>query len=136
MTEHRQENITFGSLNTRGFSQPKADYVKELIMNHCDILLIQEHWFHDAHLAMMANMIGHDINVYGVSGMPDDQLIHGRRYGGCALVVKPTLKCNVEPLRSDSRRLFSCILSVCEVKILLHNVYMPCDSNYDADNLF
>ena len=83
----------------------------------------------------MAVQIG-DVNVYGVSGMPNDRLVQGRRYGGCAVVVRASLKCNIEPIRGDNRRLFSFIICLpCGSKIIVHNVYMPCDTDHNAENL-
>lgn len=89
----------------------------------------------DDDIPLMARLIG-DVNVYGVSGMPDNHLVAGRRFGGCAVVVTTRLKCLIEPIASVNRRLFSFVITLeCKSKLIVHNVYMPCDTEYDDNNL-
>ena len=135
--EGQRRAITLGSLNLKGFSREKVDYLKNLLNNRVDILLVQEHWLFDDDIASIADEIG-GVNVYGVSGMPSDKLVHGRRYGGCAVIIRASLDCVIEPITNIhvNRRLFSFFMSFpCGFKCIVHNVYMPCDTEYDNDNL-
>ncbi|ELU10734.1 hypothetical protein CAPTEDRAFT_204263 [Capitella teleta] len=71
---------------TTTVDEQKADYVCELMTKDgVDILLIQEHLLFDEDIPSMACMI-EDVNVYGVTGMPENRLVSGRRYGDCAVV--------------------------------------------------
>ncbi|ELU11728.1 hypothetical protein CAPTEDRAFT_198598 [Capitella teleta] len=104
----RQPMMHGASMPSVPSSHPqKADYVCELMTKHgVDILLIQEHWLFDGDIPSMARMIG-DVNAYGVSEMPENKLVSGRRYGGWAVVVSSRLKCVTQPIVSANRRLFS-----------------------------
>ena len=95
--------------------------------NSCDILLLQEHWFLEGDIGRIADFVD-NVTVYGVSGVPANELLTGRPYGGCAIVINSTLKCRVSPVVSDCRRLYACILELDALtKFLLINVYFPCD---------
>ena len=133
--DRRRKRLRFASYNSRGFNKEKAAFIHELMSEHCDILLLQEHWRFEEDIPSMSAMIG-DVNVFGTSGMPSDRLVLGRPYGGCAVVVNKTLQCRVEPLQCSNRRLFSFILTLSdETKLLMHSIYMPVDTEYDRDNL-
>jgi hypothetical protein len=66
--------------------------------------------------------------------MDPQKPVLGRPYGGCALLFHSHLKIAVSPIITDSRRLVACIVHVdSTIKLLLCNVYMPCDSRLNAD---
>jgi hypothetical protein len=73
------------------------------LMNICDVLLVQEHWYLDTDISKIAQYID-NVEVVGVSGMENSQLISGRPYGGCAFVYWNSLKCTVTVLNTQSRR--------------------------------
>ncbi len=75
-----------------------------------------------------------DVRVIGISGMNESVLLQGRPHGGCAIIYNKRLKCSVVPVQLDSKRCMAAVISFREFKILLINVYMPCDQNqYDAE---
>lgn len=121
--ERGPKRLRFASYNSRGFNQEKAAFVHELMNEHCDVLLLQEHWRFDEDIPSMGAMIG-DVNVYGSSGMPSDRLVLGRPYGGCAVVVKKSLQCCVEPLACCNGRLFSFILKFSDGVKSSHPLYI------------
>ena len=78
-------------------------------------------------------------NIYGKSGMKENELLLGRPYGGVAILVERSLVCRVNPVTiSDNNRIFACTLEMNEgPSLLLINVYMPCgDSSERAQNEF
>ena len=76
--------LTFATYNCKGHSVSRVVYIQKL-MENCDILILQEHWCYESNLDMFADQIG-AINIFGVSGMDESQLLLGRPYGGCAIV--------------------------------------------------
>ena len=74
------------------------------------------------------------IHSHGISGMNDCELTSGRPYGGCSILWSDSLSCKVTPVTCDNNRL--CLVRVCFDKytLLLCNVYMPCDTDYDNGN--
>ena len=52
-----------------------------------------------------------NVFVYGVSGMDEQVLISGRPFGGCAIIWDRAMTCEVNPIRTQSRRL-------CAVEVL------------------
>jgi hypothetical protein len=64
------------------------------LMGQCDVLLLQEHWYSESELQRIADSIG-DVLVCGVSPMPEHELLMGRPYGGCALVMKRSMNCQI-----------------------------------------
>ena len=120
----------------RGCGPDRLLYASRL-MQDCDLLLLQEHWLLDDTLHKLVNS-DPDLIVYGKSGMETDRLLGGRPYGGCALIHRRQLRCAVTPIAVTSRRLFACMVNFVDFpKMLLFNVYMPCDSNNaDGNDLF
>ena len=102
------------------------------LMTTNDIVLVQEHWYMASELYNLENMLN-DVRVIGISGMDESVLLQGRPHGGCAIIYNTRLKCSVVPIQLDSKRCMAAIISLHESKLLLINVYMPCDQNqYDA----
>ena len=71
------------------FSVSKVKHITELLAN-CEILLLQETWFLKSQLGTI-NQYFSDFNTCGISGMNENVLIQGRRYGGCSFLYKKSL---------------------------------------------
>jgi len=97
-------------------------------MTNLDVLLLQEHWLFNCQSHVFEDEI-ENISSYTLSGMEDKVIHSGRRYGGCAILWKRSLMCKIEPVVCDNRRLCMVIIEISGIKMLLCNVYMPCDSN-------
>ncbi len=54
-------------------------------MEHTDILLIQEHWCHEADINRIVDNMD-NVQITGVSGMDSNVLLSGRPYRGCAFL--------------------------------------------------
>ena len=99
------------------------------IMTLCDVLLVQEHWCLDSEIPLLTRYVD-DVHVIGISSIDEKkQLLAGRPFGGCALVYKKSLACNVSVIPTHSNRLLALSFSLpCGFSALLLNAYMPCDS--------
>ena len=78
--------ITLATYNVQGLNPAKYDYINHILMN-CDILFIQEHWLFNSQSHLLSDSIC-NVNTHVVSGMPDNVLINGRPFGGCAILWK------------------------------------------------
>ncbi len=123
--------LTVSSYNSQGHGDGRWGYMQE-ILDKCDIMFIQEHWLLQDEIGTFAQKLKNAC-VHGVSGMPDDTLHCGRPYGGCAIVWKADVLCRISPVLSDSGRLCAVRIENAAYSILIINVYMPCDSNTDAN---
>ena len=129
----KNTQLKLGTFNCKGHGEDRIQYVKK-VMCQCDILLLQEHWYSNADLNRLEAQL-EDISVIGISGMDDDKILVGRPYGGLAILCNHSLNCTVTPICNDNKRCFACILSLNNTtRILLANVYMPCDVEYDRES--
>ena len=71
-----------------GWKNSKSTLLDLLSFN--DVLFIQEHWLFQEKLHVLSNF-HNDFTAVGVSGMDNCVLLHGRRYGGCAILVPKSL---------------------------------------------
>ena len=74
-----------------------------------DILCTQGHSLFDEQINNLENKID-NVFVYGMSGMDEQVLISGRPFGECAIIWGSAMTCNINPIRTKSRRL--CVVVV------------------------
>ena len=72
-------------------------------------------------------------NICGTSAMNQKELLKGRPFGGTAIILKLNLRYKVTPIDTIHDRVSVVQIQINKVKLLLCNVYMPCDS-HDAVN--
>lgn len=125
------KDLSLVSYNSNGFGAGKPEYVKHLLSKH-DFVLIQEHWLQEGQFDVLNIQSS---CVHAVSGMDTSDLLHGRGYGGLAILWGKNLSCPVSPIVTLSRRLCAVKISLDSLTLLLFNVYMPCDTLYDQTNL-
>jgi len=131
--DNTTKHFVIASWNSRGHGDNRIDYMKKLLQN-VDVLMIQEHWYFENDLNSIVNSMD-GIHVYGTSGMDPSNLLHGRPYGGCAILYSKHLKCKFTPVDSVSSRCCAVIMELPDLtKVLLFNVYMPCDTEHDQEN--
>ena len=94
-------NISVTSFNCKGHGDDRQEYIEYLTRVY-DIVLPQEHWYHDHDINSLSNRID-NVQVYGASGMDQSELILGRPYGGCAILVKSSIKCKFTPIYVNKR---------------------------------
>ena len=104
------------------------------LCDRSDIVFLQEHWLPPDDLPTLNN-IHFDFVSFGLSSMNmSDGLIVGRPYGGVAVLFKRSLMSVVKPVVYDNSRMLGLECSVGNVKFLLLNTYLPCNSpdNFDS----
>ena len=128
-----QQSLTVCTYNCKGHGDDRIEYLKSL-MNKCNIIFIQEHWFFQNEICMLEQNID-NINVFGVSPMDDKALLVGRPHGGCAIMYSKSMTTPVRQIETDNPRMCAGILTVSNsCSILLICIYMPCDNNNRSDD--
>lgn len=127
------DNLSIVTYNSHGSGTGRLEYITKLMQQH-DIVLIQEHWLLSCELNKYAERLAPVAAcIHGISAMPDDELV-GRPHGGCAILWKKNLSCQIRPLELDSTRVCGVHVKLSGTELLLFNVYMPCDTTHDLSN--
>ena len=130
MMDPSNSSLVIASMNSNGSALDRRVYMKKLL-TLSDILFIQEHWLSNVGLQDLQDDLDCAF-VYGKSAMKDNELILGRPYGGLVIAIKRSLICNVNPLGDiNCDRVYACLVKMNMCNLLLINVYLPCDDNYD-----
>ena len=114
--------IKIASYNCRG-AQNKMEYLKTLLST-ADILCIQEHWLSELQLSFLGD-IDDRFGYIGVSGFDRTGVLMGRPYGGCGILWRSDIACNVRVLKIDSRRICGIRLENRSWNLLIVCVYLP-----------
>ena len=118
--------MKIASYNCNGFKNNLC-YTSNLFSN-VDLLLIQEHWLFTESLYNLTKL-ENVCNYHAVCGMEDGkEVIQGRPYGGLAIVWKHNFDDVIEIIPSKSKRICAVAIGNEEIKYLIINVYMPCDT--------
>ncbi len=125
--------LSVASYNTHGFNANRISCLETILIDHT-FVLVQEHWLHSNQLEELNNVRGSC--SHAVSGMPSNQLLSGRPFGGCAIMWSKSFKGKVEPVQFQSSRVCGVIISMDTLSspILLVSVYMPVDTLHDQRN--
>lgn len=128
------EKLKLVSYNCKHFKSqgPKHDFMKEL-MNECDFMFIQEHCLHQSHLYKLKSL-GEHVDMTGTSAMDENVQLYGRPHGGCAIVYKSDIMCDITEIQCNHNRLCGVTLKMKDVVLLALCAYMPCDTNRHDDN--
>jgi hypothetical protein len=124
--------FTIGTYNSHGLGDGRIQYIDKLLRDH-DIVFIQEHWQFQGQLHVFEDKLD-SVKAHGCSGMPSDQLLLGRPYGGCAIIWKRSMIGQITPVDTSSRRICAVIMKTEHTTLLLCNVYMPCDRGDHGSN--
>ena len=126
-------NLNVATYNAHGVNDVTLSYLSNIMPNY-DFILLQEHWLHSSNLHIFEDKID-NIHAYGTSGMDDTEIVSGRPYGGCAILWRNYLSCQVTPIPCDNKRL--CIvktefqthtvllLFICHVTLNMINQILP-----------
>ena len=109
-------------------------YILYFVVDKHDFTLIQEHWLNNTPSHIIGDNLK-DINFACVSGMDDAAFVRGRPYGGCAIIWKNSLTCKIEPISCRNNRLCIVKVTIDDMCLLICSLYMPCDTEYDQDNI-
>ena len=91
--------LTMATFNSKGHGCDRLSFIK-FLLEKCDILLVQEHWLFNNNISYLISSMN-NVNVFGCSGMDENELVCGRPYGGCAIVWKRDIGAIFEPVESS-----------------------------------
>ena len=130
---HKISQLSCISYNCNHASDAKLPLLKELF-EESDFLLLQEHGLLKCQFDWFDNIYDR-MGKYGVSAMDENQLLRGRPHGGVVILWKSDLKCKIVPVKYESKRICAIIIDLGIEKLLLLNVYMPCDDRCLDQNI-
>ena len=113
------------SYNSNGSGFDRQLYIKDLFRK-CDIILLQEHWLYTEHINILTSDL-QNANICGTSAMNQNELRRGRPFGGTAILWRSDSRYKVTPMETMNDRISCVRLEIDKVKLLVFNVYMPCD---------
>ena len=123
------------SYNCRGFNSSKLPFIRDLLSTHdVSVLLLQEHWLSDDQIDLLRD-IDQKYLYMGISGFKRDEILTGRPYGGCAILWKTELS-TVTFIPTSSSRICGLHIVSNQLKLLVINVYMPCESDASSSDDF
>ena len=124
-------SLTVSSFNCKNFKTSTDEIA--ILCNSNDIILFQETWLLDSE----ANILAEFDNCFysqGISSMDTCAKLHkGRPYGGTAIFWKKTLGNICTVIDYGDPRLVGIEINVNGDRILIVNVYLPCDSPENSD---
>ena len=71
--------------------------------------------------------------MFATCGVVQDELLLGRPYGGCAILVNKRIQCTVKLIVTDCSRLCITSCKLNDYSVMLACVYMPCDTRKSND---
>lgn len=117
-----KEKLSFVSYNCHGFNNGLS-YLP-VLLDSFDVVLLQEHWLSDSELVKLSF---DDFVTNAVSGFDNSVLVHGRPYGGCAILYRRNLVSAIKQVKTPSRRFCAIKIDCHNTTILLINAYLPTD---------
>ena len=123
-------NLKLTSYNSTGFGPGKPEYSAKLL-EACDFLFLQEHWLRPCQFHRIRSIPLNDncaVLCHNISAMDDNVFSSGRGFGGCSILWKSSLHCEVTPIPMISKRICAVKVLIKNVQFLLFNMYMPCDT--------
>ena len=127
-------------INTLSITSYNCEYANEIrlpffqyLIQRSDFLLLQEHGLYKSKFDWF-DRLG-DVSYHGVSAMDEKILLRGRPHGGVVILWKNSLKNKVTVVPIESTRLTAVTIECNAGKLLLVNVYMPCDDNKVRGNV-
>ena len=124
--------LTIITYNVKHLNVSKRVFINDLFVK-CDFLFIQEHCLYKNQFSTISNIIS-NANYHGVSSMNENVLNHGRPHGGAMIVWNNNIKHNISIVNTESNRICCIVVHIDkDVRILLINVYMPCDDRTRGD---
>ena len=118
--------LRIASFNCEGYNELKQAFIKKLL-NNVDILLLQEFWLIPTTLNKLSNL-SDQFQCHAISAVDDTEILHGRPYGGVAILWHKRLRANVELIQLNSKRLSAIKRQSLYCSILIVSVYLPCDT--------
>ena len=89
--------------------------------------MLQETWFLESQIGSL-NQYFSEFNTYGISGVNENILLQGRKYGGCSFLYRKSLSSCITFIDLKSKRVCCMQIKTESGFIYVFNVYMPCDT--------
>ena len=124
-----KENLSIVSYNCHGFNNGLS-YLP-VLLDSFDVILLQEHWLSDSELTKLC-FSGFVTNA--ISGFDDSVLLHGRPFGGCAILYRQNFVSSIKQVKTPSRRFCAVMIDCHNCHCLLINIYFPTDYRSGAAN--
>ena len=129
--------LCIASYNCKHFGGSHIDVKKTFInglFQYCDIIMLQEHWLYESQFHVFDDIMPYgNLGVHGSSAMDPSVIRCGRPHGGCVILWRESTKLRISYVETISTRLNAVIVFCENVKLLLINVYMPCDMRNEND---
>ena len=94
------------------------------------MILLQEHWLSDSELIKLCFS---DLVTNAISGFDHSVLLHGRPFGGCALLYCQNFVSSIKQVKTPCR--FCAVMIDCHnCHCLFINIYLPTDYRSGAAN--
>ena len=124
------KNLRVISYNCESFN--RNSHMIKLLLNECDILLLQETLLCDHSLDVFQSL--HDeFSYYAVSAVRSENVFVGKSSGGLCVLYRKSFANYIKPFYCTSRIMGISLQNV-DFSLLLLNVYLPCD--YKNDDSF
>lgn len=120
-----EHKITVTTINIQGHSDSRLRYIGKLAETY-DFILVQEHWLHSDHLFKLQKYAQH-MQIHGISQMPENVLLQGRPYGGCAILWNARLSLSISRIYMNNDRACGIHVKNSEYNLIIYCVYMPTD---------
>ena len=127
-----KNSLSITSYNCEYANEIRLPFLQHLL-KQSDFLLLQEHGLYKSRFDWF-DKIG-DVSYHGVSAMDEKKLLKGRPNGGAVILWKNTLENKVCAIPYDSKRICAVTMESNLGKVLIINVYMPCDDNKLGGNV-
>ena len=107
--------------------------IKELCVTN-DIILLQETWLTEGESHVLANICP-DFYAKSISGMDTSNgILRGRPHGGIGILWKKTISSYCKIVDFNDSRIMGLEVCIDLKKMFIINVYLPCDTNDNADS--
>ena len=122
--------LNIASYNSTGLGVGQMDYINSILdSNQIDILLLQEIWLLQNDIIPKLSKIHDNYYCSGVSGIDQDVLLHGRPYGGMAVMWRKDLTKSYQTFTTESRRICGINFKLSNgLSLLVLCIYMPVDN--------
>ena len=127
------QHLSFCSYNIKHYNSTKKKTIHEFFEDNSFILL-QETWWNANEFVRQFREDFKEIGIECISVNKMDlfDINHGRPHGGVSICHRSNVKCKTETIPTISRCICAKIITIEDMRLLLINVYMPCDDDMDT----
>ena len=101
--DNKQCSLRIASFNCEGFNEHKQDFIKLRLLLDNDLVFLQEFWLLESTLTKI-NSLSTNFFSIATSGVNTSEVLHGRPYGGVAILWRKNINWSVKPIKVESKR--------------------------------